>query len=132
MVYGRKYHTTTMDRLTTDWLGPRMYRPNLDELLRGALAPTESDTHYVTAFRYPTNGGFQAFIQRFLDDADLRLGHRATGIDPTSRTVRFANGVVAGYDRLVSSIALPDLIPMIDGVPDDVAAAAGGCRSARR
>ena len=29
LVYGLKYHTTTMDQLTTDWLGPRMYRPSL-------------------------------------------------------------------------------------------------------
>jgi hypothetical protein len=24
LVYGHKYHTTTMDQLTTDWVGPRM------------------------------------------------------------------------------------------------------------
>ncbi len=39
LVYGLKYHTTTMDQLTTDWLGPRMYRPSLEEVLRGALRP---------------------------------------------------------------------------------------------
>ena len=50
MVYGRKYHTTTMDHLTTDWLGPRMYRPSLDELLRGALGQSDAETHYVTSF----------------------------------------------------------------------------------
>ena len=38
MTYGHKYHTTPMANLTTDWLGPRMYRPSLEEALRGALA----------------------------------------------------------------------------------------------
>lgn len=117
MVYGEKYHTTTMDRLTTDWLGPRMYRPNLDELLRGALAPTDSEVHYVTSFRYPTRGGFQAFIQRYIDQSDIHLGHRATSIDTVRRRVRFGNGVEAPYDRLVSTIPLPELIPLIEGVP---------------
>ena len=34
MTYGRKYHTTEPENMTTEWLGPRMYRPDLDELLR--------------------------------------------------------------------------------------------------
>src|SRR3984957_1675964 len=31
MQYTRKYHTTTAENMTTDWLGPRIYRPNLQE-----------------------------------------------------------------------------------------------------
>ena len=72
MVYGRKYHTTTMDHLTTDWLGPRMYRPSLDELLRGALGQSDAETHYVTRFRYPTRGGFQSYLQPFFERLDTR------------------------------------------------------------
>ena len=54
MVYGLKYHTTTADNMTTEWLGPRMYRPTLQEVVAGALAPSEQNVHYVTEFRYPT------------------------------------------------------------------------------
>lgn len=126
MVYGLKYHTTTMDQLTTDWLGPRMYRPSLEELLRGALAPTETDVHYVTSFRYPTRGGFQSYLRRTLDRSDVRLGCKVTGIDPIGRAIRMADGTVEAYDRLISSIPLPDLVPMISGVPDNVACAAKG------
>ena len=58
MTYGRKYHTTPMANLTTDWVGPRMYRPTLEEALRGALATAPvRNLHYVTQFRYPTEGG---------------------------------------------------------------------------
>ena len=38
--------------------------------------------------------------------------------------MRFANGATIGYGGLVSSIALPALIPMIAGAPQDVLAAA--------
>jgi hypothetical protein len=58
IVYGRKYHTTTMDRLTTDWIGPRMYRPTLEEVLRGAIGGRVAGAHYVSTFRYPSVGGF--------------------------------------------------------------------------
>src|SRR5258708_29074255 len=35
MQYTRKYHLTSAENLTTDWLGPRIYRPNLEEVVRG-------------------------------------------------------------------------------------------------
>jgi protoporphyrinogen oxidase len=123
MVYGRKYHTTTMDRLTTDWLGPRMYRPSLDELLRGALGQGDAETHYVTSFRYPSHGGFQSYLQPMFERLDPRLGCRVTAVDPAQRTVGFADGTVVRYDRLISSIPLPDFVPMVSGAPDDVTAA---------
>ena len=124
MVYGLKYHTTTMDHLTTDWLGPRMYRPSLEEVLRGALGPPQENRHYVTRFRYPSKGGFQAYLRPFLERFEVRLGHRVTRIDPPARTVEFENGAVVGYDRLISSIPLPDLVPLISGAPADVVEAA--------
>ena len=124
MVYGRKYHTTTMDQLTTDWLGPRMYRPSFDEILRGALAPTDSDVHYVTGFRYPTHGGFQAYLRPWLEQSDIDLGRRAVAIDPAARTIGFADGSQVRYDQLISSIPLPELVPMIAGAPPAVGSAA--------
>jgi len=51
MQYTRKYHLTTANNMSTEWLGPRMYRPNLEEMLRGALAPWSPEVHYITHFR---------------------------------------------------------------------------------
>ena len=64
-VYGLKHHTTGMDNLTIiGW--PRMYRPSLDQILRGALDPTpQAAMHDVTSFRYPSRGGFGAYLRRF-------------------------------------------------------------------
>lgn len=121
MVYGLKYHTTTADNMATEWLGPRMYRPSLEEVLRGALAPEPTtQVHYITNFRYPSHGGFMSYLRPFAERADLRLSHELVGLDTRSRQLRFATGAVQGYDQIVSSIPLPDLIPLIDGVPADV------------
>jgi protoporphyrinogen oxidase len=124
MQYTRKYHTTTAANMSTEWLGPRMYRPSLEELLRGALAPWTPEVHYITHFRYPTHGGFKSYLRSLPQVSDLKLSHQAVAIDPKLRTVSFANGTQAGYDRLVTSIALPDLVRMIAGAPAEVAAAA--------
>ena len=58
MQYTRKYHLTTAENMSTDWLGPRIYRPSLEEVLRGALSAAAPQVHYITHFRYPSQGGF--------------------------------------------------------------------------
>ena len=122
--YTKKNHTTEARNLTTDWIGPRLYRPRLEEVLEGALAPGTADVHYITEFRYPREGGFASYLRGFMERADVRLEHRVVGIDPKRRELRFSNGSSAAFDKLVSSAPLPELIAMIDGVPRDVRDAA--------
>jgi protoporphyrinogen oxidase len=120
MEYTIKYHTTTADNMSTDWLGPRLYQPDLAEVLRGVLAPNTNDVHYIDGFRYPSHGGFVSYLDAFAKQTDLRLGHQLVKIDPQKHELEFANGVVDSYDNLISSIPLPDLVPMIAGTPTDV------------
>ena len=120
MQYTRKYHLTTAENMSTDWLGPRIYRPSLEEVLRGALSPSAPHVHYITHFRYPSNGGFVSYLNKFVPLGNLRLSNELVSIDPRSRQLTFSNGHVTGYDALVSSVPLPDLIRMIDGAPADV------------
>ena len=124
MTYARKYHLTTADNMSTDWLGPRIYRPSLEEVLRGALSASAPHVHYITHFRYPTEGGFVSYLQKLVPMGNLKFGHQLVAVDPHQRELRFANGVAGKYDALVSSVALPDLIPMIKNTPPDVLDAA--------
>jgi protoporphyrinogen oxidase len=123
MRYTRKYHLTPAENMSTDWLGPRIYRPSLEEVLRGALSATAPDVHYITHFRYPKEGGFINYLKKFVPMGNLNLNHEVVAIDPKSKTVTFANGHVAKYDGLVSSVPLPEMIRMIKGAPQDVIAA---------
>lgn len=123
MVYGRKYHTAEPEDVTTEWLGPRMYRPDLHEMLQGALDAPREHKHYVTQFRYPEHG-FGAYLAGLRRGLDVRVGHQLVGVDPIDRVLRFAGGRQVAADAVISSIPLPELIPLIDGVPDAVRAAA--------
>ena len=120
MQYTRKYHLTTAENMSTDWLGPRIYRPSLDEVLRGAISPSAPNVHYITQFRYPTEGGFVSYLKKFVPMGNLKLGHELVSIDPVTRQLSFSNGHVTRYDALISSVPLPDLIRMIKGAPQDV------------
>lgn len=124
MQYTRKYHTTSADNLSTDWLGPRIYRPTLEEVLRGVLSPTPPQIHYITHFRYPSEGGFVSYLKKFIPMGNLKLNHELVALDVKTRQIKFSNGTAAHYDALVSSVPLPDLIRMIKDVPEDVLDAA--------
>ena len=124
MQYTRKYHTTPAENMSTDWLGPRIYRPNLEEVLRGAISASAPHKHYITHFRYPSKGGFVAYLRKFIPLGNLKLNHQLVSIDPNSRQLTFDNGHVTQYDSLVSSVPLPDVIRMIQNAPQDVVAAA--------
>ena len=124
MEYGLKFHTTTAENMTTDWIGPRLYRADLEEVIRGALSPATPDVHYIEGFRYPNHGGFVSYLTRFLGESELRLDHRLVRLDPVEKTLAFESGAVEAFDHAVSSIPLPELIPMVVGVPPDVLDAA--------
>ncbi|MEO1351483.1 MAG: FAD-dependent oxidoreductase [Cyanobacteria bacterium J06635_15] len=124
MEYGRKYHTTPAENMSTDWLGPRLYRPDLEEVLKGALSPETPHVHYVSNFRYPTWDGFVAYLNPLAKQYPLQLGHKLTRLDPKTRQLTFANGTEITYDQVISSIPLTELIPLIEGAPPDVVEAA--------
>jgi protoporphyrinogen oxidase len=120
MQYTRKYHLTTAENMSTDWLGPRIYRPSLEEVLRGALSSAAPHVHYITHFRYPSDGGFMCYLNKFVPLGNLKLNHELVSIDARTRQLKFSNGVVTQYDGLVSSVPLPDFVRMIQGAPPDV------------
>ena len=124
MQYTRKYHTTTADNMSTDWLGPRLYQAKLEEVLLGALSPVTPNIHYVQEYRYPTHDGFASYLNRFSAQSQIVLNHRLVALDRKTRELHFSNGTVAAYDYLISSVPLPDLISMISETPADVLEAA--------
>jgi protoporphyrinogen oxidase len=122
--YARKYHTTDAKNLSTNWIGGRLYQPNFEEVIRGALSQATEDVHYIPDFRYPTKGGFVSYLKPLTNLGEMRLNHRVVKIDYTKKELTFERGKVEGYKNLISSMPLPELISVIDGVPKDVREAA--------
>jgi protoporphyrinogen oxidase len=118
--YGHKYHTTTADNMSTVWLGPRLYRPDLEEVLRGALSDHTPDVHYANNCRYPTKDGFVSYLRPIHDKTTVHLGHEVTAVDPDEKILTFSNGKRVPFDKLISSIPLPELVPMVANCPADV------------
>lgn len=125
--YTRKYWTVEPSELGVDWVGKRMYPPKLNEVVRGALAlQNTGDFHYLKKYRYPKRGGYQSFLNAMADGLDIRTSKKVIAIDVAKNELHFEDGQVATYDKLVSSMPLDQMIPIIKGVdvPDEVKEAA--------
>ena len=131
-LYTAKYWHVPMAELATDWLGGRLLPSQAANIVAGARGPVEESQAVFRTFRYPRRGGFQAMLAHLADGVDLRLGRRAVRVDARKRVVAFADGEEAGFDALVSTIPLPELVGMTSDAPADVREAASKLRSLRQ
>ncbi|MFQ5873510.1 MAG: protoporphyrinogen/coproporphyrinogen oxidase [Dehalococcoidia bacterium] len=122
--YTRKYWTLDPRRMTTDWIGVRVYRPSLPEVIAGATNAGGGNHYYIQEIRYPQEGGFYSFTHLLAQGRDLRLGHQLVELDLRSRRLTFANGRSEHYDHLISSLPLPELVRVIKDAPAPVRDAA--------
>lgn len=124
MEYTIKYHTTEAKNMTTDWLGPRLYQPELEEVIFGMLSPESPDKHYISDFRYPNKEGFSNFLSETKTIAPIHFKNEVTEIDVQNKTFCINNNQVLDYTQLISSMPLPVLINRIKNAPADLVAAA--------
>jgi protoporphyrinogen oxidase len=124
-VYTKKYWTVDAEGLTTDWVGSRIYPPTLEEVVRGALEPAQQGNfHYLSEFRYPREGGYQAFTSALVHPETLHLESRVVGVNLADSCIRLADGSTRAYDDLISTMPLPELVGCVDGTPPEVRRAA--------
>jgi len=124
IAYTHKYWGTPPSQLSVNWIGNRMRRAQLDEILFGAFTSETPNTYYTKEMRYPKEGGYKAFIQPLIDAATIELDARAVHVDTGKQRIDFANGDSVTYDRLISTLPLPELIRIMSDVPAVVAASA--------
>lgn len=122
--YTRKYWTVAPSALTADWVGPRMHTPSLDEIDASLVPGSRNKGYYIAGGRYPVTGGYQRFFERFADAANIRLGTTVARIDVARRRVTDCKGYTYSYDRLISTLPLPDFISLIPEAPSEIHKAA--------
>jgi protoporphyrinogen oxidase len=122
LVYTEKYWTVPAEQLGTTWIGPRMRRADLKEVLLGAMAERAPNTYYVSQMRYPLRGGYRAFIEPLIEAATIRTNARVVSVDPNRRAVTLPDAETLSYRSLVSTLPLPNLVGMMPDVPADIRA----------
>ncbi|HED24555.1 MAG TPA: hypothetical protein ENN91_05460 [Firmicutes bacterium] len=124
--YTEKYWTVPPEKMSTDWIGNRLYRPSLEEVLFGAMTDRTPATYYLPKMYYPKKGGFRTVLEKLARGLDIRTNKEAVHIEPQKKYVDFADGSREYYNLLVSSVPLPELVRLIAGTPRAVLEAAAG------
>jgi protoporphyrinogen oxidase len=122
--YTRKYWTCDPQELSTDWVGARVFYPEVDAVIQGSREAPLTATHYITKVRYPSHGGYIAFGAKLLAGARIHFDHDVAQINLKERVVSFVNGKQHHYEKLISTLPLPELIRVAIDVPTDVRQAA--------
>lgn len=122
--YTLKYWGLEAESLSTTWIGNRMRRADIKEVLTGAFERRDDNHYYASEMRYPREGGYYGFIKGIAESCNIKTNKCATEIDPISKTVTFSDGDIQDYTSLISTLPLPEIIKLLPNVPEEVSMAA--------
>ncbi|HUC42718.1 MAG TPA: FAD-dependent oxidoreductase [Candidatus Sulfotelmatobacter sp.] len=111
--YNGKLFRRDPREMTADWVSWAVPRPNLGEIVRGALGIRNDAMGYNATFRYPRRGGIDIVPRAIASRVKtLRTGARAVAVDLDAKRVTLASGESITYERLVVTIPLPAFLGM--------------------
>jgi len=122
--YTRKYWTVEPAFLETKWIGKRMNKPKIEDVLYGSFTEETGNNYYAKEMRYPKRGGYKSFLKYMENSCDIRKNKKAVEIDVKKNNVSFEDGTKEKYDVLVSSLPLDSLCSIINECPGSVMTAA--------
>jgi protoporphyrinogen oxidase len=112
--YNRKLFCREPGRMTADWVSWAVPRPNLEEVVRGAVGVQNTGMGYNSSFLYPSRGGIgvlpAALASRM---TSLRCNSAVAAVDLDSRSVTLKDGETIGYEHLVVTAPLPAFLDML-------------------
>jgi protoporphyrinogen oxidase len=120
--YNEKIWKTSADRMAIDWVEGRVPDPPLEDVVRASLGvPTEGYAHQLN-FLYPREGGIESLVRGLLPKVPhIRTRFRVTSVRRHGDAWVVTDGrEKREYDRLVSTIPIPELVRALPEAPQDV------------
>ena len=108
--YTRKYWTTDPKNLATDWVGKRVFYPNIDDVKKGFYGPLDRQTHYIKKVRYPENGGYISFANELVKNANISFNKELAKVDLVKKELFFTDGSSQHYNKLINTIPLTEFV----------------------
>ncbi len=123
--YAKKIWTVDPSTMNFDWIERRIPQPDLKMILEGALINTSRRAGFNKDFWYPIRGGIEPLpISLSKRVKNIHLNMEATSVFPKKKTVEFNNTLNVPYDRLISTLPLPEIVNLIKDMPPRVKKAA--------
>ncbi len=120
--YCKKFWGVDAEKLTTDWVNVRHPRPSLKEVITGALEDQTKGFGVNAFYRYPKRKGFGYIAESIAKKCKDRIytNMEASNINLNKKEVEFNKDIVVSYNKLLSTLPLPELIKIIPDAPEDV------------
>jgi len=117
--YTIKYWRRKPKDLDVDWVAKRLPSFNLIKLLKSIMGIQKTSSYYISELRYPKNGGFISFLN-FASKSIVDYDYEVKNINLSDKTISFINGNTHTYEKILSSIPLPEYIDCIEDLPGDI------------
>jgi protoporphyrinogen oxidase len=121
MPWNEKFFKTDLREITDEWTGWSIPRPELRDVINGALGIGDKQFGYNVEFYYP-KGGIEE-LPKALKGAisrQVETGIELKEVVPEEKLAVISTGEEVHYDRLVSSVPLDRLLSILSGAPDEI------------
>ncbi len=131
--FNEKLWQVPLEELTADWVSWLIPKPELRDVVNGALGIKDKAFGYNPTFLYPVEGGIEVLPKALLPAVgQVAFEEELVEVDTARRRAAFRSGAngtrVVDYDRLVSTIPLPELVRRCTDLPPPLREAAVGLR----
>jgi len=129
--FNEKLWQVSLDELTSDWVSWLVPKPDLKDVINGALGIKDKAFGYNPTFLYPAQGGISVLPRAFLPGVRaIAYGCELIEVETKRRRATFSDGRVEEYETLVSTVPVPELVRRCTDLPKATREAAGGLRCA--
>jgi protoporphyrinogen oxidase len=110
--YNEKLFKYPLEKLTLEWMGRFVPSPSVEDVMRGILPKGREGMGYNSWFYYPKSGGIESVIKALFEEVETaaEMCCEARGIDLKEKAVHCAGGRIEKYDRLITTMPLPEFI----------------------
>lgn len=139
--YNTKLWGMHPNQLAFDWVRRFVPEPDAAQVIAGAIGLRQTGLGYNVHFQYPRAGGIDALPEALrgriearaaAGEGELRTGCSVEEIDPLGKRVKLEGAPDwLGYQALISTIPLPELIARIPSAPVQIREAAAALRWVR-
>jgi len=127
--FNEKLWQVSLDELTSDWVSWLVPKPELKDVVNGALGIKDKAFGYNPSFLYPVHGGIGVLPKAFLPGVrEVVYGSELIEVETGRRRATFQDGRVEEYETLVSTIPVPELVRRCTDLPQEIREAAAGLR----
>lgn len=117
--YTLKYWRTNPEIMDFKWANKRIPNISLYQLILSFFLKTKNTLVY-NQFKYPKNEGFFYFYKNLYKKINVTLDHKVKKIDIKKKYIYFLNGKKVKFDKLYSTIPLPEYINIINNIPKNI------------